>query len=218
MRSILTLAGRVLSTPSIKKQAVPVQKCRLVWTTPAFAKQHQKSGGDKQKFPSILECNSDVMKPYFNKIKAMEETLCEQLDKRLSLRTDLRLYEDFSVTCPDGKHKLANLGQISKKAKIPSVIHHAKHDLQAAIPDANVQQEGAYLYIKTQPISRERRTDMISKTKTYSEYSKKFETTIACKDTLERNRKIILQNKRIMETRAEALFKQREDSLMAEII
>jgi hypothetical protein len=35
---------------------------------------------------------------------------------------------------------------------------------------------------------------------------------------LERNRKILLQNKRIMDTRAEALIKEREDELMAEIV
>lgn len=48
-------------------------------------------------------------------------------------------------------------------SKNPSVIQHAKKDLQAAIPDINVQQEGASLYIKTPPISRERRTEMVAK-------------------------------------------------------
>jgi ribosome recycling factor len=69
------------------------------------------------------------------------------------------------------KHKLANLGQISKKAQMiainfsknPSAIHHAKNDLQAAFPDVNVQQEGVFLYINTPPISRERRTEMVAK-------------------------------------------------------
>jgi ribosome recycling factor len=47
--------------------------------------------------------------------------------------------------------------------KNPSAVKPAKTDLQAAIPDINVQQEGASLYIKTPPISRERRTELIAK-------------------------------------------------------
>jgi hypothetical protein len=52
----------------------------------------------------------------------------------------------------------------------------------------------------------------------YSKYSKKFEASIKSKDVLERSRKIILQNKRITETRAEALIKESEEKLMSEVI
>lgn len=203
--------GRILAATRIQKSFVTVEPCRSICSTPIYGKVHKGTNTQKVsrclsqsllvcsfnllrfeincnfiQFPSIVECDSDVLKPYFKEIKELEQTLCEQLDKRLSLRTDLRLYEDFNVTCPDGKvcqiiplnsiqflfqHKLANLGQISKKGQLvvinfsknPSVIQHAKKDLQAAIPDINVQQEGASLYIKTPPISRERRTEMVAK-------------------------------------------------------
>lgn len=69
------------------------------------------------------------------------------------------------------KHKLANLGQISKKGQLivvnfaqnPSVIQHAKTDLQKVMPDINVQQEGASLYIKTALVTRERRKEIAAK-------------------------------------------------------
>lgn len=50
-----------------------------------------------------MESDSEHIRPMTAEMNRLEETFLEQLDKRLSFRTDLRLYEDFYVDFPDGK-------------------------------------------------------------------------------------------------------------------
>jgi hypothetical protein len=105
--------GRVLAGTSVQKTPVT----RLIWTTSSCQNVHK--GGNKPhvsgdiilsslytlsfQFPAILESQEEALQPYFEEIKRMEAIFSDQLNKRLSLRTDLRLYEEFQVTCPDGK-------------------------------------------------------------------------------------------------------------------
>lgn len=49
--------------------------------------------------------------------------------------------------------------------KHPSYASHAIVELQKAMPDVNIQQEGPYLHIKAPTITRERRKEMIASVK-----------------------------------------------------
>lgn len=49
----------------------------------------------------FYESDSEHLKPSVQKMKEMEEIFRKQLEKRLSFRTDLRVFEEFFVEFPD---------------------------------------------------------------------------------------------------------------------
>jgi len=215
------------------------EQSRPITTTCALAKVHKK-GHEPQQRPNVFyETDSELLRPSVMEMKRLEATFREELDKRLSFRTDLRLYEDFYVDFPDGtRHRLANIGQLTQKgtmisinfSKNPSYASHARLSLQKFLPELNIQQEGPYLHIKTPPVTRESRKEKIAGVKksllndykkaldkVYDTCSKRFEA-IKDKDEKLRSVEFVLHNKHAMQARAESLVKEREEKLLAEIV
>ncbi|VDK80233.1 unnamed protein product [Litomosoides sigmodontis] len=178
-----------------------------------------------------------VIKHGAKEMKGLEDIFVQELTKSLSLKADLRTYEDFMVKTEDGKqYKLNTLGRIKLLNPLlvsvdfrdnPSVIKSARLAIEQSKLNVTPRQEGAVLYISLPRITRERRENManVASKKLLSEYKKalnevysKYDRELEDHEEFQKIMESLLKEKRAFEKKAIMMIEERRNKLLTEVV
>ncbi|VDN01115.1 unnamed protein product [Thelazia callipaeda] len=190
--------------------------------------------------------NSDPTKSYTsdfiiqhgtNEMKTMEDIFVEELTKSLSLKVDLRTYEDFVVKTDDGKqYKLITLGRIKLVSPLlisvdfadnPGMIKFTRLAIEKSKLNVTPRQEGAVLYISLPRITRERRENLanVASKKLLNEYRKalndvysKYDRELQDHNEFAKIMQELLKVKKSLEKKAVIMIEERRSKLLTEVI
>ncbi|CAG9535617.1 unnamed protein product [Cercopithifilaria johnstoni] len=170
-------------------------------------------------------------------MKSLEDTFMQELTRNLSLKVDLRTYEDFVVKTEDGKqYKLNTLGRIKLLNPLlisvdftdnPSVIKSVRHAIEQSKLNVTPRQEGAVLYISLPRITRERRENManVASKKLFNEYKKalnevysKYDRELEDHEEFQKIMQGLLKEKKALEKKAIVIIEERREKLLTEVI
>uniref|UniRef100_A0A915PEX2 Ribosome-recycling factor, mitochondrial n=1 Tax=Setaria digitata TaxID=48799 RepID=A0A915PEX2_9BILA len=190
--------------------------------------------------------NSDLSKAYTpdfiiqhgeKEMRNLEDIFMQELSKNLSLKVDLRTYEDFVVKTDDGKeYKLNTLGRIKLVNQLlisvdftdnPSMMKQARLAIERSKLNVTPRQEGAVLYISLPRITRERRENLanVASKKLLNEYKKalnevysKYDRELEDHEEFKRIMQGLLKEKKALEKKAIMLIEERRSKLLTEVV
>ncbi|KAL3997649.1 Ribosome recycling factor family protein [Acanthocheilonema viteae] len=233
-------------TPYCGASLCQLTQFRELHCSPLYLKKKRKAkikGFDDE---NADDRNGDPAKAYscdfiiqhgLKEMKSLEDIFVQELYKSLSLKVDLRTYEDFVVKTEDGKqYKLNTLGRIKLVNPLlvsvdftdnPSVIKSARLAIEQSKLNVTVRQEGAVLYISLPRITRERREDManIASKKLLNEYKKalnevysKYDREIEDHEEFQKIMQGLLKEKKAMEKKAIMMIEENRNKLLTEVV
>ncbi|VDM10711.1 unnamed protein product [Wuchereria bancrofti] len=170
-------------------------------------------------------------------MKSLEDIFMQELTKSLSLKIDLRTYEDFVVKTEDGKqYKLNTLGRIKLVNPLlvsvdfsdnPSAIKPTRLAIEQSKLNVTPRQEGAVLYISLPRITRERRENManVASKKLLNDYRKalnevysKYDRELEDHEEFQKIMQGLLKEKKAFEKKAIMLIEERRNKLLTEVV
>ncbi|KAM3722059.1 Ribosome-recycling factor [Dirofilaria immitis] len=170
-------------------------------------------------------------------MKGLEDIFVEELNKSLSLKVDLRAYEDFVVKTEDGKqYKLNTLGRIKLMNPLlisvdftdnPSSIKPARLAIEQSKLNVTPRQEGAVLYISLPRITRERRENIanVGSKKLLNEYRKalnevysKYDRELEDHEEFQKIMQGLLKEKKALEKKAILMIEEKREKLLTEVV
>ncbi|VDO56005.1 unnamed protein product [Onchocerca flexuosa] len=196
----------------------------------------ENADGSKNDPAKTYSCDF-VIQHGVKEMKSMEDIFVEELNKSLSLKVDLRTYEDFVVKTEDGKqYKLNTLGRIKLVNPLlisvdftdnPSMIKPARLAIEQSKLNVTPRQEGAVLYISLPRITRERRENManVASKKLLNEYKKalnevysKYDREMEDHEEFQKIMQGLLKEKKALEKKAIMMIEERRNKLLTEVV
>lgn len=209
-----------------KKQKVHLKK----------ANDDEDDGGGGGESAKAYSCEF-IVRHGVKEMRSLEEIFLEELTKTLSLKVDLRTYENLVVKTEDGKqYKLNTLGRIKLVSPHlvsvdftdnPSVIKPARLALEQLKLNITPRQEGATLYISIPRITRERRENLanVSSKKLLNDYKKalnevysKYDRELEDHEEIQKIMQELLKEKKALEKKAIMIIEERRAKLLTEVV
>uniref|UniRef100_A0A183CEX7 Ribosome-recycling factor, mitochondrial n=1 Tax=Globodera pallida TaxID=36090 RepID=A0A183CEX7_GLOPA len=180
-------------------------------------------------------------------VEAMQEmeeyltTLNDALIKHLSLKVNLKVYEDLSVTLENGEtHRLIKFARISLKtpngpvvlnfSDNPAAIKPAKLAIQSMAENVSPQMDGIVIHVPIPKLTRERREELathsaglilneykLALNEVYKKYTKLLVQSSNNKELVVRLCNGLLAQKRKYDKMGEDKVKERSEMLLKEI-
>uniref|UniRef100_A0A1I7VSA5 Ribosome-recycling factor, mitochondrial n=1 Tax=Loa loa TaxID=7209 RepID=A0A1I7VSA5_LOALO len=193
--------------------------------------------GDSTGDPAKAYSCDFVIQHGVKEMKSLEDIFVQELTKSLSLKADLRTYEDFVVKTEDGKqYKLNTLGRIKLVNPLlisvdftdnPAVIKSARLAIEQSKLNVTPRQEGAVLYISLPRITRERRENVanVASKKLLNEYKKalnevysKYDRELEDHEEFQKIMQGLLKEKKALEKKAIMMIEERRNKLLTEVV